>query len=100
MVALPDEDDLVDIMGYLHTLEKSQLSHLGMVLGLSRQSVRNMKDTDTFLEDMILSWLQQADQVETKSGVPTWRSLAMALKHNLLRQNEIASQIVKDKSLE
>ena len=59
-----------------------------------------MKDTDSFLDDMISSWLQQADQVATKSGVPTWRSLAKALKHKLLGQNGIASQILKDKSKE
>ena len=62
--------------------------------------MKDMKDTDSFLDDMISSWLQQADQVATKSGVPTWRSLAKALKHKLLGQNGIASQILKDKSKE
>ena len=94
----PGEDDLVDIMGYLHTLDKSQLSHLGMVLGLSRHRVKGMKDSDSFLEDMISIWLQQADNVATRSGVPTWRSLVKALRHQLLGQNGIASQIAADKS--
>ena len=89
----------MDIMGHLFTLEKTQLSHLGMVLGLSRHRVSGMKDSDSFLEDMISSWLQQADNVAAKSGVPTWRSLVKALKHQLLRQNGIARQIVMDKNL-
>ena len=96
----PGEDDLVDIMGYLHTLDKSQLSHLGMVLGLSRHRVKGMKDSDCFLEDMISLWLQQADNVMTKSGVPTWRSLVKALRHDLLGQNGIASRIATEKYLE
>ena len=90
----------MDIMRFLHTLDKTQLSHLGMVLGLSRHRVRGMKDSDYFLEDMISSWLQQADQVATKSGIPTWRSLVRALRDPLLGQNGIASQIARDKSLE
>ena len=97
--ALPGEDDFVDILGYLHTLDKTQLLHLGMVLGLSLHRMRDMMDTPTFLDDMILLWLQQADQVVTKSGIPTWRSLAKALRHQLLGQNGIAGQIVMDKGL-
>ena len=87
-------------MGYLHTLDKSQLSHLGMVLGLSRHRVKGMKDSDFFLEDMISLWLQEADQVATRSGVPTWRSLVKALRHELLGQNGIASRIATEKNLE
>ena len=87
-------------MGYLHTLDKSQLSHLGMVLGLSRHRVKGRKDSDSFLEDMISHWLQLADNVSSRSGVPTWRSLVKALRHQLLGQNGIARQIATDKSLE
>ena len=96
----PGEDDLVDVMGYLHTLEKSQLSNLGLVLGLSLHHVRGLMDSKTFLGDVVLSWLSQADSVATRSGVPTWRSLVKALRHQLLGQNGIASQIATDKSLE
>ena len=96
----PGEDDLVDIMGYLLTLDKSQLSHLGMVLGLSRHRVKGMKDSDSFSEDMISLWLQQADNVAAKSGVPTWRSLVKALRHKLLGQTGIANEIATEKNLE
>ena len=87
-------------MGYLHTLDKSQLSHLGMVLGLSRHRVKDMKLSESFLEDMISLWLQKADNVATRSGVPTWRSLVKALRHQLLGQNGIACQIAMDRNLE
>ena len=96
----PGEDDLVDIMCYLHSLDKHQLTNLSLVLGLSLTRVRGLMDNVTFLGDMILAWLQQADQVATKSGVPTWRSLVKALRHQLLGQNGIAGQIVMDKLLE
>ena len=96
----PGEGDLVDVMGYLHTLDKSQLSNLGLVLGLSLHHVRGLMDSKTFLGDVVLSWLSQADNVATRSGVPTWRSLVKALRHQLLGQNGIASQIATDKSLE
>ena len=86
-------------MGYLHTLDKSQLSNLGLVLGLSLHHVKGLMDSKTFLGDMVLSWLNQADNVTTRSGVPTWKSLVKALRHKLLRQNGIASQIAKDKNL-
>ena len=87
-------------MGYLHTLDKSQLTNLGLVLGLSLHRVRGLMDSVTFLGDMILPWLCQADQVATRSGVPTWRSLVKALRHELLGQNGIASRIAAEKNLE
>ena len=99
-VALPGEDDLVEIMGYLYTLDKTQLTNLGLVLGLSLHRVRGLMDSATFLADMVLSWLNQADQVATKSGVPTWKTLIYALRHRLLGQNGIANQIAMDQSLE
>ena len=87
-------------MGYLHTLDKNQLTNLGLVLGLSLHRVRGLMDSTTFLGDMILTWLSQADQVAARSGVPTWRSLVKALRHELLGQNGIANQIATDKNLE
>ena len=83
-------------MRYLRTMDKHQLTNLG----LSLPRVRELMDSVTFLGDMISSWLQQADQVATKSGVPTWRALVRALRDPLLGQNGIASQIARDKSLE
>ena len=87
-------------MGYLHTLDKSQLTNLGLVLGLSFHRVNGLMDSASFLSGLVLSWLSRADQVATKSGVPTWRSLVKALRHKLLGQNGIASQIAADKNLE
>ena len=52
-----------------------------------------MKDSETFLDDMISAWLQSIDQVE----VPTWHRLVKALRHKRVGQTGIASEIEKDK---
>ena len=52
-----------------------------------------MKDSETFLDDMISAWLQSVDQVE----VPTWHRLVKALRHKRVGQTGIASEIEKDK---
>ena len=87
-------------MGYLHTLDKNQLTNLGLVLGLSPYRVTELMDKAFFLGNVVLLWLSQADQVATRSGVPTWRSLVKALRHELLGQNGIASRITTEKNLE
>lgn len=92
-------DELVDIMGYLQDLDKSQLTNLGLVLGLSQRRLRGLMDSATFLSDMIASWLIQADQVGARSGVPTWSSLVTALRHKSVEQNGIANEIATDKHL-
>ena len=94
------ENELVDIMGYLHKLDKSQLTNLGLVLGLSFHRVNGLMDSASFLSGLVLSWLSRADQVATKSGVPTWRSLVKALRHKLLGQTGIANEIATEKNLE
>ena len=51
-----------------------------------------MRDSDTFLDDMIYAWLQKEDQV-LKRGVPTWNTLVMALRDRRVNQTEIADRI-------
>ena len=48
-----DEDDLLDVTDYLFGLDKTHIYHLGLVLGLSHHRVKEMKDSKTFLDDMI-----------------------------------------------
>ena len=57
-----------------------------------------MIDSGTFLDDVVVAWLQKTDQV-MKRGVPTWRRLVEALKDKTVGQNGIASTIAKDKLL-
>ena len=74
-------------------LDKPSIYHLGVVLGLSQHRVKGIKDSETFLDDMIAAWLQKVDQV----GVPTWQRLVKALRHKRVGQTGIANEIEKDK---
>ena len=91
-----DEDDLLDVTGYLFQLDKTHIYNLGLVLGLSHHRVKEMEDSKTFLDDMIAAWLQKVDQVQ-KRGVPTWQRLVEALKHDRVGQSGIASKIETEK---
>ena len=83
----------MEITDYLFELDKTHIYNLGMVLGLSHHRVKRMKDSETFLDDMVAAWLQKVDQVE----VPTWQKLVKALRHKRVGQTGIASEIVKKK---
>ena len=83
----------MEITDYLFGLDKTHIYHLGVVLGLSQERVKEMKDSETFLDDMITVWLQKVDQM----GVPTWQRLVKALRHKRVGQTDIASEIEKDK---
>ena len=83
----------MEITDYLFGLDKTHIYHLGVVLGLSQERVKEMKDSETFLDDMITVWLQKVDQV----GVPTWQRLVKALRHKRVGQTDMASEIEKDK---
>ena len=87
------EKNLIEITNYLFELDKTHIYHLGLVLGLSHHRVKAMRDSETFLDDMIAAWLQKVDQV----GVPTWQRLVEALRHKRVGQTGIASGIEKDK---
>ena len=91
-----DEEDLLDVTDYLLGLDKPSIYQLGLVLGLSNRRLKGMKDSDTFLEDMIEAWLQKVDQVN-KKGVPTWDQLVEALRRDRVGQTGIASKIETEK---
>ena len=99
IMPLTDDGDLFDIKCYLLDLEKTHIYNLGLALGLSQRKVKNMRDSDTFVDDVLAAWLRKEDSVENK-GVPSWRTLVRVLKHRLLGQTGIASQICKDKGIE
>ena len=88
-------DDLVDVTDYLVELDKTHIYHLGLVLGLNQPRVKGMKDSETFLDDVILAWLQRVDQVE-KRGAPAWQRLVEALRHRRVGQNGIANKIEEE----
>ena len=81
---------------FLTPLDTPSLFYLGIALGLSHSTLKDMENSKTFRADMIAAWLCKKDWVE-KEGVPTWRNLVKGLKKN--RQNGIASTIEKAKHL-
>ena len=93
------DDEFMEITSYLWQLEKTHIYHLGLVLGLSKHRMKDLKDSYTFLDDVISSWLRQEDQVQCV-GEPSWKILVEALKHERVEQNGIACKIAKDKGLE
>ena len=93
-----DAEDHTEITKYLTTLDKTHISRLALVLGLSEHRAKSMKDSETFLNDVVVAWLQKTDQV-IKRGIPTWQRLVEALKDKTVGQNGIASTIATDKLL-
>ena len=76
-------------------MEKGHIYHLGIVLGLRQNKVKTLKDSETFLDDVIAAWLRKEDQVAEK-GEPSWTVLVDALKHRRVGQTGIANTIAKD----
>lgn len=87
------EDDLVEITDYLMDLDKSEIYHLGLVLGLSRRRVVDLRDNRAsnleFLDSVVLHWIQRLDRVTEVS----WVALVRALLHPRLGQTGIATTI-------
>lgn len=92
------EKNLLDITDYLLNMEKKHIYHLGLVLGLSQTKVKEMMNSDTFLDDVIAAWLRKEDSVKEK-GEPSWTVLIRSLKHRRVSQTGIADTIAKDKEL-
>ena len=92
-VCAAGEDDLVDITDYLMELDKSHIYNLGLVLGLARRRVADLRDSCgsslEFLDAVVLHWLQRVDRV----GEVSWLALVTALRHPRLGQTGIAETI-------
>ena len=74
---------------------KNDSYNLGLELGLNQPHVKNMRDSDTFRDDVIASWLQKEDRV-VKTGEPTWNTLARALRDPRVNKAEVATKIESD----
>ena len=97
-IAIPGEEDLIDITDYLLPLEKTHIYNLGLVLGISQHKTKAMMDSSTFLDDVIAAWLRREDQVK-KKGEPSWTMLIRALEHPRVGQCGISQKIRKEKAL-
>ena len=79
-------------------LNRFDVYNLGLVLGLDLRKVKKMKDSDTFLDDVLVAWLRREDNIEER-GTPSWSTLVKALRHRLLGQSAVASDICRDKNM-
>ena len=97
-ISLSDEADQFEITTYLARLDKTTVYLLGQALGLNQWKVKQMRDSETFVDDVIAAWLRREDDVE-RMGRPTWRTLVRALRHPRIEQNGLANDISRDKGL-
>ena len=89
--------DLVDVSRYLIRLNSDQIFLLGLILGLhATPTLGIMRQSRTFLSDMLTEWLQGKDDVLMRGG-HTWRTLVNALRDPQMNQNEIADKIEREK---
>ena len=93
------ESDLLDITDYLLNLNGTHIYNLGLALGLNQVRLKELKKSDTFLDDVITGWLHEEDDV-IKKGTPTWKTLVEALKHPRVSQNGVARRIAMEKQVE
>ena len=95
----PDDGDILEIADYLINLDKTQVYHLGIILGLSQRKVKTMEDSKTFLDDILTAWIRKEDYVERR-GLPTWETLVRALRHPRIGQTGLANDISRDKNIQ
>ena len=88
-------NDLRDVFEQLHsvTLNKTEIHYLGLMLGISHSRLKNLEQSDNFLNEMIHSWLTQVDSVPSE-GRPSWETLAEALNHPTIGQTGLAQKIL------
>ena len=77
---------------HLLCLNREQIWSLGLVLGLLSTTLVPIRDSPTFLDDMLLAWLQGADCVASTGG-PNWLALVKGLRHRRLGLDELAESI-------
>ena len=89
-------DDHYEVTSYLLDIGQADIYNLGLALGLNQPRVKKMKDSETFMDDVIAAWLQKEDQV-TRRGVPTWETLVKALRDRRVNQTGLAKKIETEK---
>ena len=82
--------DHFDVCESLKILKDKELVKLGTALGLLYSNLDRMKNLP---DDLVDAWLKEMDNVEEKSGSPSWTSLISALES--IGQGGVASTIKK-----
>ena len=65
-------DDHPEVTEYLPNLTQAHTHNLGQTFGLYHRHLKSMRDSETFIDDVIYAWLRR--------GVPTWKTLVKALR--------------------
>ena len=81
-----------DVCQELKGLSQEELINLGDELG---HSYLRLKEMTPLPEEMVAAWLSKEDNVLKRTGQPTWRSLADALKRT--GQADIANKIIQER---
>ena len=81
-----------DICQELNNLSQKEVICLGGELGLLYPKLKEMTPLP---EEMVAAWLSKEDNVLKRTGQPTWRSLADALKR--IGQSDIANNIIEER---
>ena len=58
-----------------------------------------MMHSETYREDVIAAWLRRQDDVDQKTGIPTWSTLVKALRDRQVGQKGLARIISTDKNI-
>ena len=77
-------DDLVSVSSHLLHLSQKEIWSLGLVLGLYPSTLLPIRESDTFLDDMLLAWLNGADNVASMGG-SNWTALVKGLRDQRLK---------------
>ena len=84
-----------DICQELNNLSQKELNSLGGELGLLYPRLKHMSPLP---EEMVTAWLSKEGNVLKRTGQPTWRSLADALKRS--GHANLAEKIITKRRLE
>ena len=68
-----------EVVYYLKDIEPDKVGEIGLKLGLGFGTLHAL-NSGSLREEMASAWLQRKDQVEKKTGIPSWKSLGMALQ--------------------
>ena len=81
-----DHDQIAMCLG---DLSNREIANVGVMLGLRYSRFKKM-NPESFMDDMVLAWLRKDDDIDEKTGDPSWYTLCQALEdcgHNGIASN-------------
>ncbi len=86
--------DFGAVGNYLQCLSKSEVTELGIQLGLSYRWLKDYESYANYRYDVVDAWLKTQDSV-ADIRPPTWQNLVAALRE--VDQNGIATQVTAER---